>query len=273
MRFGRWTVLSYEPGRTVCRCECGTERTFSHTAYLRDGQSKSCGCLSRERTAALNRTHGRTHSREYSAWCNAKTRCYNPRSEKFPAYGGRGITMCPEWRESFAQFLADIGPAPPSTFLDRIDVDGHYEPTNCRWAPLRVHAHNKRVPPKLFSYQGEGLTVPEIAARAGVQSVALQHRVQRGESVAFALAAIRRQQTAIANRKTLTCIVCGQPFTLSAAHAARSKGACSRRCGGRRSVALAATRPHLAVTSSTHDPDARRRSRHPLPHFRWRRVV
>lgn len=83
---------------------------------------------------------------EYACWTNMKQRCFNPRCNKYDNYGNRGITVCARWRESFHNFMEDMGPRPPKHSLDRIDVDGDYEPENCRWADAKSQGGNKRSP-------------------------------------------------------------------------------------------------------------------------------
>lgn len=87
----------------------------------------------------------RRHNPTYTAWAAAKQRCFNPNNTKYRDYGGRGITMCPQWRDSYECFLRDMGEKPPRHCIDRIDVDGNYEPTNCRWADNYTSILNRRV--------------------------------------------------------------------------------------------------------------------------------
>src|SRR5262245_8753845 len=99
--------------RWRCRCDCGNE-TIVQAIALRSGATRSCGCLLREVTGRRSKTHGhavnRSHSVEYAAWCQMIQRCTNPNNKRWTDYGGRGITVCPEWRESFEAFFARVGP-------------------------------------------------------------------------------------------------------------------------------------------------------------------
>jgi hypothetical protein len=156
-RFGRLVVEAPAAFRSGCRwwrcrCDCGTVKEI-RGPVLNRGEAKSCGCrkrdIGRERTAPGGvmdgRRHGGWRSPEYRIWRGMKIRCCNPRSKDFPRYGGRGIRVCQRWLDSFAAFLADVGPRPaPHLTLDRIDNDGHYEPGNVRWATRSEQQQNKR---------------------------------------------------------------------------------------------------------------------------------
>lgn len=112
--------------------------------YLRSGHIKSCGCLRVEVTGNYSRTHGMTGTPEHRSWKHAKERCFNPDDASYENYGGRGITMCQEWAESFEAFYAHIGPKPKGLTLDRIDNERGYEPGNVRWATYSQQSYNRR---------------------------------------------------------------------------------------------------------------------------------
>jgi hypothetical protein len=150
VRFGRWVVISKaeKQGKHTawnCLCDCGNERVCLGI-NLTSGKSKSCGCL-REYNSLKHghRKHNNT-SREYETWCGIVARCENPTDTNYHNYGGRGIKVSNRWRESFENFLADMGKRPsPKHSIDRIDVNGDYEPSNCRWVTKETQMQNRRV--------------------------------------------------------------------------------------------------------------------------------
>lgn len=140
--------------KSLYRCECGTEKEIN-TSNVNSGKVKSCGCYLRERAVAnmernadaftgSRKTHGMFGSPTYVSWASMIQRCENGRRENFEYYGGRGIKVCAQWRDSFENFLSDMGERPANTSLDRIDNNGDYEPTNCRWSTHSEQCGNRR---------------------------------------------------------------------------------------------------------------------------------
>jgi hypothetical protein len=146
-RYERLTILRETSGGDprhryfVCLCDCGRETT-ARLNGLRSGNTKSCGCLSREATGALNRSHSATGSLTHRRWKSMLTRATNPNIVGAEHYSGRGVTVCERWR-TFENFLADMGECPTNHTLDRIDNDKSYQPDNCRWATNQEQARNK----------------------------------------------------------------------------------------------------------------------------------
>ncbi len=131
-----------------CLCDCGNAKVV-HGRDLRGGHTRSCGCLQRDRISELRTTHAATIgglSLTYKVWKSVKRRCFCETDAAYPRYGGRGITMCERWRNSFENFLADMGERPSRAHsIDRYpNNDGSYEPGNCRWATAKEQSRNSR---------------------------------------------------------------------------------------------------------------------------------
>ncbi len=191
--FSRWTVLKYAgPDKSrmslwLCRCSCGTELPV-RSVSLRQGISRSCGCLKAEVASTFHRKHGKTGTPEYKAWTHMIERCENPNTKKYHNHGGRGIKVCKQWRESFVAFLEDMGPRPSSKHsLDRFPgMNGDYQPGNCRWATSQEQCRNMRKNVRL-TLKDATKTLPEWADLLGIDKGTIKSRLRAGWSVEQAL--------------------------------------------------------------------------------------
>ena len=174
--FGRLTVIRKHSKSNArkqalweCECSCGSENVvIVPTTSLRKEITRSCGCLRKETTIDRNNTHGLTNTPEYGVWCRIKNRCYNEKEKSYHDYGGRGITMCDEWKESFEAFYRDMGPRPsPEHSIDRRDNNKGYSKENCRWATLVEQANNRR-DNLYFDFDGDRKTLTEWCREFGL---------------------------------------------------------------------------------------------------------
>lgn len=195
MRFGRLVAIrevridKHKNHVWEFSCDCGTvcEKTAPCVAC---GATSSCGCRAREESSARMKTRLTTHnlsrSKEYRIWAAMKTRCITPSAMGFKNYGGRGIGVCERWLHSFENFYADMGPRPPGLTLERIDVNGNYEPSNCRWVTVREQQRNTRKN-RRYTYKGESLTVGEWAEKYPIKAATLAARLRHGWSIEKAI--------------------------------------------------------------------------------------
>ncbi len=188
-KFGRLTAdfpCGRRRGQVVwsCHCDCGTENVEVPSNKLRSGRKQSCGCLWREAIT----THGCTDSHEYNSWGCMIQRCTNPNNDEYHNYGGRGITVCQRWRDSFEVFLADMGPRPtPKHSIDRFpNANGNYEPGNCRWATQKEQMNNARCT-TFLEWQGQRRSLSEWAEITGFSKDAIRSRLRHGWSIERAL--------------------------------------------------------------------------------------
>lgn len=175
--YGRLTVVEVagkQGGQLLwlCQCECGN-LTKVTGGDLRRGTTVSCGCYRKSAGGMIGST-------EYRTWKEMKRRCYNKNNPDYHNYGGRGIVICDKWRESFTAFYADMGPKPfPEATIDRIDNDGNYEPSNCRWASPMEQGANMRKN-RWITYNGETLHVRAWARKLGIPHCTILQRLNRG---------------------------------------------------------------------------------------------
>lgn len=196
--FGRLTVLHRsnigQPGRRkwLCSCSCG-QTTIAIATRLVDGQKRSCGCLVADTLRRIATRHGKTQTAEHRVWCHIITRCHCASDRAYAAYGGRGITVCARWRDSFAAFLEDMGTRPtPKHSIDRRNNNGPYSPDNCRWVLRPVQNRNKRNN-HLITFRQKTLCLAEWATLTGLSQTAIRWRLKRGWSVEDSLTRPSRQ--------------------------------------------------------------------------------
>lgn len=162
------------------RCDCGTEFDTLQKNFLSGGNRRSCGCTNRKAT-----THGKSNAPEYRHWVNMISRAENPNTPSFEHYGGRGIRVCEHWRSDFMNFYGDMGPRPsPKHSIDRIDVNGDYEPSNCRWASSRVQSRNKRTN-RIIVFRGRNMPLADAVPPENYNTVL--YRLKRGWTLEAAL--------------------------------------------------------------------------------------
>ena len=192
LEFDRLTVIEYH--HTVnglsywrCRCKCGNEKIIRGQCLL-SGESRSCGCLARELSSTRNSTHNGRKTRLYHVWIDMKQRCTNANQPDYPNWGGRGIRVCEEWMNSFESFRdwALRSGYDPKLSIDRIDVNGNYEPSNCRWITMKEQNSNRRSN-KWIEYNGERHTVTQWSEILGGNRNLVSRRLKCGWSVEKAL--------------------------------------------------------------------------------------
>jgi len=192
-KYGLLTVVS-KKGRSdglrpehlwFCLCDCGNTAIVRQN-NLRSGHTKSCGCHMREVNKTLHTVHGMKKSSTYTTWCQMKARCYSPGSTAYKNYGAKGITVCARWRDSFENFLQDMGEKPSRAYsIERIDNGKGYLPDNCRWATVSEQNRNysRNV---VIEYAGRRQCLSDWADELGLSKATLRYRLKAGWKVSDA---------------------------------------------------------------------------------------
>lgn len=197
MRYGRLTVLSLD--RRVfrssrqgyanywkCLCDCGSE-TQVHQSNLVSGNTTSCGCKSSRLTIGDRvTTHGMSKTPTYASWSAMKDRCYQETHKEFKRYGAVGITVCRRWKNSFENFLMDMGERPFGRSLERVNVNKGYSPSNCIWATNEQQANNRRSN-RFIKLGKELMTLAQWSKKTGIPAATIARRISRGWDVKRAL--------------------------------------------------------------------------------------
>lgn len=197
MTFGRLTVLNRGNDRVSksgrhramweCSCRCGNTKTVSSDNLI-GGRTTSCGCARKELLSSKQRTHGDTNTRLYGIWCAMKARCLNKNANAYKDYGGRGIGICDDWKNSYVSFkkwACDNGYS-YGLSIDRIENSGNYCPNNCRWVTGVAQANNRRSNRK-YTIDGTSHTLTEWARLYNINPKTLFTRIYSGADIQSAL--------------------------------------------------------------------------------------
>ena len=179
-KYTRWTVVSRAENRIMpngkarimwnCICDCGA-KSIVFGQSLASSDSKSCGCLK-----SGNPTHGMSYKPIYKIWAAMKYRCLNKNDKRYRDYGGRGISVCNEWLNSFERFYSDMGSRPNGMSLDRKDNDGDYTPENCKWSTQKEQSANMRNNLNI-TYNGTTMTATQWSRKLGGSDNLVSHRI------------------------------------------------------------------------------------------------
>jgi hypothetical protein len=182
-KYGRLLVTDFVEivngySKWACECDCGKSIIVRGT-NLTNGNTQSCGCLSIDN----HTTHGKSHSLTYKVWQGMHQRCYNEKEASYKYYGARGIKVCKRWH-TFENFFSDVGEKPTGMFMDRVNNDGDYKPSNFRWATVTESNRNKRQsqPTDFYVFNGKRQSLKEWAEELRVPYMTLYYRLKRGWS-------------------------------------------------------------------------------------------
>lgn len=191
-KIGRLTILDIEKRKIkeqtriycYCLCECGNYISVRMDALgCGYGKIRSCKCYRNEMSHTIHTTHNQTDSPEYNTWISMRQRCLNPKVPNYDLYGGRGIKICDRWVNSFENFLSDMGYKPSQRHsIDRIDVNGNYEPSNCKWSTDEEQQNNKRNSVKI-SIDGVLYSIKELSQKYNIKESRIWNWRRRGKSI------------------------------------------------------------------------------------------
>jgi hypothetical protein len=187
-KYGKLTVIKFNKmfngfAYFDCICDCGEHRTVRSNG-LKSGNTKSCGCYSREQASKANFIHGDANKTdEYVIWVAMNGRCYNENNTAYKSYGARGITVCDRWKDSYENFISDMGRRPtPKHSIDRIENDKGYSPDNCRWATQKEQCRNQRSNRAVVHIDSDQVfaTITMAAEFIGINYRTLKNQLLRG---------------------------------------------------------------------------------------------
>lgn len=213
--FGKLKVISEAPScvapsgkkerRSLCQCVCGNVVTLRNADIVK-GHTKSCGCQRAETNRSLRLVHGHAvggkPTKTWRIWSDLKNRCLNKSNHAFEDYGGRGITVCAQWLDSFESFLNHMGECPPGMSIDRIDNSKGYEPGNCRWATQAEQNRNTRQN-RIVTVNGITGCVVDLCERFGIPHGRTRQRLHDGWPVELAFLAPRYCKKPVAKASAL----------------------------------------------------------------------
>ena len=167
-----------------CKCDCGNS-LIVRGSYLLNGHTQSCGCLRKEKSSELNTVHGKTNTKIHAVWKSMKQRCFDENIKNYEIYGGRGITVCDEWKHDFQSFYDYVSQLPhygeEGYSIDRINNNGNYEPGNVKWSTRKEQARNRRSCRYIY-YEGEFMTVAELSEKTGVPARKLYSKLYKKDN-------------------------------------------------------------------------------------------
>lgn len=187
-KFNRFTIIKRDKNRNqlkyfICKCDCGTIKSI-RLSNLKNGHTKSCGCLKSEINSKNGKlrmtTHGETHTRLYNVWTSLRRKCYNKKNDHYKWYGARGIIVCDEWLEKYDNFrdwALKNGYSDKLT-IDRIDNNGNYTPANCRWATMKEQSNNRRSNVNI-TYKGQTKNITQWSEYTGISIYALRRKIKQ----------------------------------------------------------------------------------------------